>query len=169
MQSWTPHTDPLFTGYNVPPLSEQEQDAFFARYTAPGTISLAGEAGGRVAAHILLRGYDAQAGTADLGISMDAGLIGKGYGTRILLALKSFVGERYAIKRLTLDVASFNRRALAAYLKAGFREERRTWMLYDTTMDLGSLAADPANAWLREHVRIDTGYMISLVHMSAEI
>ena len=166
MQRWARHTDPLFATYNVPKLSAAQSRAFFERIAGPGTISFAGETGGHMAAHIVLRHVDLAGGSADLGIAMDPAWTGRGLGTEFLRLTLAEAALR-GLARVELDVASYNERAMRAYRKAGFRETERRWMRYETPVDFRALLADPANAWLAAHVRIDTGYMISLVHMCA--
>ena len=169
MQSWQRHTDPLFVPYNVPALSGEQEEAFWRYWThKPATISLAGVMDGRFVAHILLRDHDAQAGSADLGISLDPAYIGQGIGTQLLRLTREYAFDTYAIARITLDVASWNQRAIRAYEKAGFVELERRWIDWDTPVDFRTLLDGPGNEWLREHVRIDTGYTIVLVRMCAE-
>ena len=166
MQGWARHTDQLFATYNVPKLTGAQSRAFFERIAGPGTISFAGEAGGLLVAHIVLRHVDPAAGYADLGIAMDPAWTGRGLGTS-LLRLTLAEAARLGLTRIELDVASYNERAMRAYRKAGFRETGRRWMRYETPVNFRALLAEPGNAWLADHVRIDTGYMISLVHMCA--
>jgi len=169
MQSWQRHTDPLFVPYNVPVLSEDQEETFWRYWTEkPGTISLAGVLDGRFIAHILLRDHDPQAACADLGISLDPGFIGQGLGTELLLLTRDFAYQSLGIERITLDVAAWNQRAIRAYVKAGFRETGRRWIDWDTPVDFRALLQGPENQWLWEHVRIDTGYTIVLVRMCAQ-
>lgn len=167
MERWARHREPLFEAYNVPPMDEQRRRGFFERFAEGDTISLAGEAQGRLVAHIVLRQGGQAAGTADLGVSMDPAWMGRGIGTELLRLTLRAAGARYGLRWVELDVASYNERALRAYVKAGFSETGRRWVSYETPLDLQALAADPSHEWLREHVRIDSGYMISLVHMRA--
>ena len=166
MQRWTRHTDPLFATYNVPKLTSEQSRAFFDRIAGPDTISFGGESAGRLVAHIVLRHIDPAAASAELGIAMDPAWTGRGIGTQ-LLRLTLAEAARRGLRRIELDVASYNERAMRAYRKAGFRETGRRWLSYETPVDFRALLAEPANAWLAPHVRIDTGYMISLVHMCA--
>jgi len=169
MQSWQRHTDPLFVPYNVPVLSGDQEETFWRYWTEkPKTISLAGVVDGRFIAHILLRDHDPVAGCADLGISLDPGFIGKGLGTELLRLTRDFAYETLGIERITLDVAAWNKRAIRAYVKAGFVETGRRWIDWDTPVDFRTLLEGPGNEWLWEHVRIDTGYTIVLVRMCAQ-
>lgn len=167
MEGWARHTDPLFVGYNVPRMSPERRRGFFERFRPPEAISLAGIVDGQLVAHIVLRGLDQEPQAADLGISMDPGKIGQGIGTELLRLTLGYAARVHQLAAVTLDVAAYNERALRAYRKAGFEEISRRWIAYETPVDLASIVGDPANSRLREHIRIDTGYMISLVHMRA--
>ncbi|GAC1651588.1 MAG: hypothetical protein NVS9B12_00020 [Vulcanimicrobiaceae bacterium] len=169
MQRWQRHTDPLLVPYNVPALSAQQEEQFWAYWTGkPATILLAGECDGRFVAHILLRDHRAQERSAELGIAMDPAFIEMGIGTQLLRLTREYALETLGIERITLEVAGWNRRALRAYEKAGFVETERVWNAWDTPVDFRAILADPQNEWLREYVRIDTGYTIVLVRMCAQ-
>lgn len=57
----------------------------------------------------------------DVGIGMRPDLIGQGRGAAFLAAVIEFTVETFQPRRLRLSVATFNRRAIALYTKAGFR------------------------------------------------
>lgn len=169
MRQWERHADPLFQTYNVPRLTPEQQETFWRYWTGkPGTVSLAGEFEGRFIAHILLRDLDPEAKTADLGISLDPAYVGQGLGTELLRLTQRFALQSFGLNQLTLDVFAYNRRALRAYLSAGFEEIDRRWIQSETPVDFRALLQMPENAWMREFVRIDSGYMMVLVRMSAQ-
>jgi ribosomal-protein-alanine N-acetyltransferase len=60
-------------------------------------------------------------GTLFYGLGMRPELTGRGLGLEFVLRGLSFARERYRPRRIVLDVASFNRRALTVYERAGFR------------------------------------------------
>lgn len=167
LREWGRHDDPLFAPYNLPVMSEGDFSAFWRRFGASeGIVSLAGLRDGQLVAHIILRiGVD-HPRVADVGIAIDPALLGRGFGRRLLLKLRMFAGTQLGIAELTLDVAAYNRRAIRAYLAAGFIEHSRRWILHETPIDFGSLLADPCYGWLKEHVRVDNGYIIDVVHMT---
>ncbi|MDP9017904.1 MAG: GNAT family N-acetyltransferase [Candidatus Eremiobacteraeota bacterium] len=168
MQKWQRHTDPLFTPYNVPVLTPEREETFWQYWASrPATISLGGFLGDRFIAHMLLRDYDPQAGTADLGISLDPAYLGQGLGTVLLRLMRKLARETYGIEEITLEVAGYNERAMRAYRAAGFVETGRRWMSWDTPIDFRALLAMPEHRGLGEFVRVDNGYMIVLVRMSA--
>ena len=173
MAAWGRYDDPLFSPYNIPRMSAAQQDAFLRYWVErPNTIALAGESNGRFIAHILLRDHDRSAASADLGISMDAALVGQGLGTKLLQRLRAYAQSEHGIKRITLDVAGYNLRAIGAYKRAGFLEESRRFIPFETSIDFTALLENSQYAWLRAYVRrsetIGGGYMIELVRMYAE-
>jgi ribosomal-protein-alanine N-acetyltransferase len=59
--------------------------------------------------------------TVDVGLGLRPGLTGMGLGEEFVLSGLAFARERYAPERFTLSVATFNRRAIGVYERAGFR------------------------------------------------
>lgn len=62
-----------------------------------------------------------EAGSVELGLGLRPDLIGQGYGRDFLDACLCFAAEQLMVERFTLAVASFNRRAIVVYERAGFR------------------------------------------------
>lgn len=61
----------------------------------------------------------------DLGLGLRPDLVGRGLGAGLLATGLAFAVERFAAEQFTLDVAAFNRRAIAVYERSGFREVER--------------------------------------------
>jgi ribosomal-protein-alanine N-acetyltransferase len=59
--------------------------------------------------------------TVGVGLGLRPGLTGMGLGEEFVLSGLAFARERYAPERFTLSVATFNKRAIGAYERAGFR------------------------------------------------
>src|SRR5262249_858975 len=57
----------------------------------------------------------------ELGLAMRPDLTGKGLGVAFVEAGMNFARSRYAPRRFTLDVATFNERARRVYERAGFK------------------------------------------------
>ena len=169
MQQWQPHTDPLLKPYDMPRLSGEQHEQFWEYWTGkPATISLVGELNSRCIAHILLRDHCEAQASADLGIALDPAYLDRGLGTELLRLTRAYAAQTLGIEKITLEVAGWNRRALAAYAKAGFEEIDRRWIQWDTPVDVRALLCKPGNEWLHAFVRIDTGYTIVLVRMCAQ-
>ena len=121
LAAWDRHADPRYRVYDVGPLTPEEADALWRALSQPRRVRrpFVAELEGRVVAQLVLREVDSVAGSAELGIMVDPALIGRGLGRRIL---RSFAGycKSTGFRRLTLEVASDNERAMRAYRAAGF-------------------------------------------------
>jgi len=157
MRAWGRHTDPLFTAYNVPALTEAECDAYWSVLSArPRTRQYAGLLDGTFAVHAIVRKIDPTFGSADLGFSSDPRVIGRGVGRRVIVEL----GRQLAadgFRTLTLDVAGYNLRAIAAYRAAGFHQTALRRLSADDSIDYAGLLASESHGWLREHLELRAG------------
>lgn len=63
-------------------------------------------------------------GTVQLGLGLRPDLTGQGHGLPFLLQALDFARTRFAATRFQLSVATFNRRAIRVYERAGFRPGR---------------------------------------------
>ena len=128
LAAWERHADPRYRMYDVGPLSAQEGDALWRALSEPAGVRqpFVAVVEGRVVAQLVLRDIRPDEGSAELGIMVDPGRIGRGLGRRILRAFAGYCAEN-GYRRLTLEVAADNQRAVRAYQAAGFvtRGERR--------------------------------------------
>ena len=56
----------------------------------------------------------------EIGLGLRPDLTGRGKGTAFLAEILRFVRENYKFEKIRMDVASFNRRAIKVYERAGF-------------------------------------------------
>jgi len=128
LAGWERHADPRYRMYDVGPLSQEEGDALWRALSEPaGTREpFVALVEGRVVAQLVLRDIRRDEASAELGIMVDPARIGQGLGRRILRAFAGYCAEN-GYRRLTLEVAADNERAIRAYQAAGFvtRGERR--------------------------------------------
>ena len=128
LAGWERHSDPRYRMYDVGPLGAGEGDSLWRALSEPAGVRepFVAEIGGRVVAQLVLRDIRKDDRSAELGIMVDPALIGRGLGRRILRAFAGYCAEN-GYRRLTLEVAADNERAIRAYQAAGFvtRGERR--------------------------------------------
>lgn len=140
LAAWGRHDEPLFRHYNLPTLSALGADELWAFFSGSPEkhrpyVGLAGE---RVVASMILSRIDPAAGSAELGIILDPACMGRGLGRRILVAFAAVLaGEGF--RRLHLEVAGYNERAIAAYRAAGFTVLDEYWDELEPGIEIAAL------------------------------
>lgn len=166
--SWGRYDDPLLRHYSPRALERYEADALFRELTgAPRRHrAYAGLVDGAFVATLLLRDLDAVPAGGEVGIVLHPGYLGQGLGPRILRAFAAVLLSE-GLRRLRLEVAAFNRRAIAAYQTAGFVETGERWGEPEPGIDLETLLGSPAAEAISPHVRrADDGtFSIRIVQM----
>jgi len=166
---WGRSADPLDAPYEIPPLDRAAADSLwrFLSTRPAERRPYAGLVAGRFAAQLMVRtGTDPA--VADLGITLDPALRGRGFGTRILLALGDDLRAHAGIRRLTLDVAAYNIRAQRAYRAAGFLPRGERYGPPDPGIDLAELAAaggTTAEVLAGHTAVIDGVWCVRIIHM----
>jgi RimJ/RimL family protein N-acetyltransferase len=166
---WGRSTDPLDAPYELPPLDRAAADSLwrFLSTRPAERRPYAGLVDGRFAAHLLVR-PSPDAAAADLGITLDPALRGRGFGTRIVRALAEELRAHAGVRRLTLDVAAYNVRAQRAYRAAGFLPRSERFGPPDPGIDLEALTATggPAADLLAGHTAVIDGvWCVRIIHM----
>jgi RimJ/RimL family protein N-acetyltransferase len=170
--TWARHDDPLFRHYNVPALSRSDADEMWALLASDPAVRrpFAGLAGDRVVATLLVRNIDVPAATGELGIMLDPAYLGRGLGRRILRAFLAVL-EEDGFRRVLLEVAGYNVRAIAAYHAAGFTVSGESWAQPEPGVDIPSLLEGPAAEAILENVRAeaDGTYRARIVRMERRL
>jgi RimJ/RimL family protein N-acetyltransferase len=98
--------------------------AFLGSIGADDVLMLVAETGdgGRVVG--MLTAFARGSGVAELGMSVDADLRGRGLGTALLQACIDWA-RSFGLHKLALEVFPHNKAAIGLYRKAGFEEEGR--------------------------------------------
>ncbi len=166
--SWADHVDPLFRHYNVPLLSGADADDLW-HYLSGSPASrrpYAGFAGDRMVATLIVRNMDPATAAGELGIMVDPAFLGRGLGRRILTAFVEVL-VREGFRRLHLEVAGYNGRAIAAYRASGFAVCDEYWADPEPGIDVGSLLAGPSADAVSPNVRRepDGRYRARIVRM----
>ncbi len=154
--AWERHTDPLFHHYNLPALTPACADELWAFLSGTPAVRrpYAGLAGDRLVATLVLRNMDPPMASGELGIMLDPAYIGQGLGRRILGAFVTVLANE-GFRRLHLEVAGYNRRAIAAYLANGFTAYDEYWADPEPGIDLEALLDGPAADTVSENVRLE--------------
>jgi len=169
LAGWGKHADPLFRHYDVRALGRAEGDAFWLALAGAPEIRrpFVALAGAIVIGSLVVRPAGPDLG--DVGIVLDPRYVGRGFGRRILAAF-SVVLRGEGFRRLRLDVARYNARAIAAYRAAGFVPVEERWDEPEPGIDVETLLRGPSAAALEPHVmRVDGRYRMRVVRMECRL
>lgn len=127
-QSWPPFDDPLKIIWDMPRCSRRENDRWFSRLTDGRRYLTYGveDDAGRLIGMLSLRDI-AWGHSARLGIAFRSTHVGQGYGTETLRLFLPYFFRTLEFRRMVLDVAAANVRAVRCYRKLGFRQVRSYW------------------------------------------
>lgn len=169
---WARHTDPLFGHYNLPPMGPADAERVWSYLAGTPDVrrAFAGVIEERVIATLIVRKTDPEGVEGEIGIMLDPAFVGRGLGRRILNAFAEVLaGEGF--RRLHLEVAGFNRRAIAAYLASGFTAQDEYWSEPEPGLDVGSLLDGPAAETVAANVRLqpDGRYYVRTVRMERRL
>ncbi len=155
--TWAQHVDPLFRHYNLPALSGPGADELWRFLSGAPEVRrpYAGLAGDRVVATLIVRDMDAATASGELGILLDPAYLGRGLGRRILRAFVEVLASE-GFRRLHLEVAGYNGRAIAAYRASGFAVCDEYWADPEPGVDVGSLLDGPAAEAVAPNVRLES-------------
>jgi RimJ/RimL family protein N-acetyltransferase len=167
MIQWRPFADPLYQPFDFPRQNRSEQIRWFEWRSKDPTRRLhtieTNE--GRVIGSLTLRDIQ-RPQSARLGITIGADFVSQGYGTEALkLYLDHYFGEM-GFRRIVLDVAATNLRAVRTYRALGFR---RTGIQYRAASHSSYrvLRKDPRYRHLRRFFRRQgTGYSVLFYDMA---
>ena len=172
LAAWGRHSDPLFFQYNVPVLTSGDADELWTELNRDPArrrpfVGLEGE---RVVASLIVRHTAPRAGEGELGIILDPACIGRGLGRRILDAFVAVLAAE-GFRRLHLEVAGYNGRALAAYRAAGFAVIDDYWADPEPGIDPASLLDDGGADSQPPNVRLDAdgNYRMRVVRMERRL
>jgi len=170
--AWAHHIDPLFRHYNLPALSAADADELWAYLSGLPEVRrpFAGFADERMVATLIVRNMDPGAGTGELGIMVDPAHLGRGLGRRILGAFVEVLANE-GFRRLHLEVAGYNGRAIAAYRASGFTVYDEYWTDPEPGIDVGALLDGPAADAVSPNVRLESDgrYRARIVRMERRL
>jgi len=126
MIDWEKHDNPLFFHYNFPYLTNHERDLWFkikAREFNRRCYAIE-DFNHKLIGYISLRDIKVFRRVSELGIVLDPGIVGEGYGSDAISTFLDYYFNKLKMKKLILRVAKFNSRALKCYEKCGFKIDK---------------------------------------------
>jgi RimJ/RimL family protein N-acetyltransferase len=170
--TWAQHIDPLFRHYNLPALSHADADELWAFLSGTPDVRrpYAGFAGDRMVATLIVRNMVLSEQSGELGIMIDPAYLGRGLGRRILRDFVEVLASE-GFRRLHLEVAGYNGRAIAAYRASGFAVCDEYWADPEPGVDVGSLLDGPAAGTVSPNVRLasDGRFQARIVRMERRL
>lgn len=164
-QNWGFHRDELFYDYNFPILSDGEAEDWF-RWKTGSILSryYAIYAEEEAVGYIGMKQINRLFGSACLGIVLNPDRLGIGYGSRALDLFLELFFLQERMRRMTLQVAPYNFRALALYEKAGFQKVGTFPFIYPNGRpplerqefsDIWAKAFHFGNTWILQGIRME--------------
>lgn len=139
MKNWGTHENPLLSDYNLPSLSDEEIRKWYNYKTGEKNrkyYSVFNE-GNRFIGYMGIKKIRRIFRDALLGIVFDPNYVNQGYGTEAITAFLEYYFNEMKMKKLYLEVAQFNKRALRCYEKSGFKIiDRYLDEFFDQRIDL---------------------------------
>nr|MBC7245619.1 GNAT family N-acetyltransferase [Chloroflexota bacterium] len=123
IESWRPFTDPLYRLWNIPRSTPLSRELWFMIKDNDPTrmwMVIQRKSDGQVIGTLSLREIVRRI-SARLGITLGADFVEQGYGTETLRLFLPHYFHEMGFRRMYLDVAAANRRALHVYEKLGFQ------------------------------------------------
>ncbi|GMG98028.1 GNAT family N-acetyltransferase [Tepidimicrobium xylanilyticum] len=123
MRRWGVHKNPLLYDYNLPSVTDEEIEEWYYYKTGSRDrkyYSIFNEEN-RFIGYMGIKNIRKLWRDAVLGIVFDPNYVNKGYGTEAITTYLKYYFFQMGMKRLFLEVAQFNKRAIRCYEKCGFR------------------------------------------------
>ncbi|MGQ9526245.1 MAG: GNAT family N-acetyltransferase [Chloroflexus sp.] len=117
-ERWPRYSEPFSSLWNIPrPYQADRDDQVWTGATETWAIELRS---GTLIGRLSLREIDRQRRSARLGISLTQPYVGQGFGGEALRLFLAYYFGSLGYRRMVLDVAAFNRRAVRCYQRLGF-------------------------------------------------
>lgn len=123
MRHWGFHENPLLFDYNLPPFDDKQIEEWY-HYKTRGYnrkyYSVFNEEN-KLIGYMGIKHIRRILKEATLGIVFDPNYVNQGYGTEGILTFLDYYFNEMNMKRMYLEVAKFNKRAIRCYEKSGFK------------------------------------------------
>lgn len=123
LQNWAIFTDPRLIGYNYGNLTDFEIKLWQGSISMPNKryFAVRRVSDDRFIGFIGLKNINPLLKRAKLGIVFDPNFVSAGFGYEAVMAIMKEFFDEMGYRTLTLDVNTFNKRALNLYKKCGFK------------------------------------------------
>ena len=122
MRHWEKHKSPLFEDYNFPEMTDEEAKGWYNFKAKKRSKKCFGIKNRKniLIGYLTIRNIKKLTKKSTLGIVIDPKYINQGYGTESLEVFLEYYFQNLNMKKLILQVAKFNERAIRCYDKCGF-------------------------------------------------
>lgn len=123
LKEWGTHENPLLGDYNLPEISIKDLEAWYyhkIRKMNNKYFSVFNEEN-RFIGYMGIKNIRKVFKDSILGIVFDPNYVNRGYGTETILTFLDYYFNEMKMKKLYLEVAKYNKRAMRCYEKCGFK------------------------------------------------
>lgn len=140
LKEWTTFESPLFVGYNYNSLTEREKQYWYiSKQKRFNSSYFSIYIGDEMIGYIGIKEINKLLKTAKLGIVFDSKWTSKGYGSVLLEQFLEYYFKELNMRRLDLEVNSWNDRAIRLYEKFGFKKTSDKYIEFENQrLDLTS-------------------------------
>ncbi|MGO1369792.1 MAG: GNAT family N-acetyltransferase [Senegalia sp. (in: firmicutes)] len=123
MSNWGRHESLLFKDYNFPVMDDRQIYEWYrfkvkSKNKKSFSIKLSD---GKLIGYLTIREIKKLRKVGTLGLVLDPNYMSNGYGTEALLSFLEYYFKELKLKKMILQVAKFNKRAIKCYEKCGFK------------------------------------------------
>jgi RimJ/RimL family protein N-acetyltransferase len=152
VDSWTAYNDPFEVIWNLPRPGELGNWSFGFEGGSARRSWAVEDRSHQLMGRISLREIDEQRGQARLGVTFGPHFVGQGLGTDALRLFIDYFFTELGFRRMVLDVAAPNLRAVRCYERLGFRYVSSDWRAAGSFFDT-RVVYEPRHSALRRHFR----------------
>lgn len=141
MRNWGVHENPLLSDYNLPLVSDEEikEWYYYKIYDKKQKYYSVFNEQNRFVGYMGIKNIRKIWKDSILGIVFDPNYVNQGYGTEAITIFLDYYFNEMKMKRMFLEVAQFNKRALRCYKKSGFKiVDRYLDKFFDQRIDINN-------------------------------
>lgn len=139
LRDWGTHDNPLLADYNISELTYEELEKWYyskTRNSRNRYFSIFNEKN-RLIGYLGIKSIRKLLKDSLLGIVIDPNYVNLGYGTDAIMTFLDYYFNEMKMKRLYLEVAKFNKRAISCYKKCGFEiVDLYLYEFFDQSIDM---------------------------------